>query len=569
MLKTIKSKLIILISALILSLIFVGIFSTVNLKQVSNQSFVISEQWIPGITLSEELNTMTSDLRILDYRYIIETDVDKMNELHEDADQRSLKIENALSSYEKSLYNDKDKKIYEVVKSEWNRYIELHKRIMDLSMEGRNDEAMVIMTGEAKDAFDSASNSLIELANFNKEMAETASKEADNTYKAASAVSIIIVVILTIVGSVFAGVIILGIIKSLNILKKEITALAERGGDLTQEIKVDSKDEIADLANAFNSFLSNLRVIIKSIKDNNEITIEINEAINTSLSQLTEGVEEVSATTQEISAGMEETAASAEEMAATSKEIERAAESIAKRSQEGAISASEISSRAAETKVRVVEAQSKASEILVQTESELDEALKNVKVVEQIEVLSEAIMDITAQTNLLALNAAIEAARAGEAGKGFSVVAEEIRKLAHQSEESVVQIQSVTEKVMESVKGLTNSSNRLLLFMTENVSNDYKMILEVVEKYSEDSDFVDNLVTEFSSTSEELLASVQNVLQAIEQVAESANEGAHGTTNIAEKMVYVNDKAHEVDDKTNESTEFENVLREHIGKFTV
>ena len=569
MLKTIKSKLIILISALILSLIFVGIFSTVNLKRVSNQSVVISKEWIPAIIISEELNTMTSDLRILDYRYIIETDVDKMNELHKDAEQRELKIENNMSLYGKSLYNDKDKKIYESVKNEWSRYIELRKRIMDLSMEGKKDEAMVIMTGDAKDAFDSASSYLMQLSNFNKEMADTASKEADHTYKTASAVSIIVVIILTIVGLVFAGVIISGIIKSLNILKREITDLTERGGDLTQEIKVNSKDEIADLASTFNSFLSNLRVIIKAIKDNNEATIEINEAINTSLSQLTEGVEEVSATTQQLSAGMEETAASAEEMAATSKEIERAAESIANRSQEGAISASEISSRAAETKARVVEAQSKASEILVQTESELDEALKNVKIVEQIEVLSEAIMDITAQTNLLALNAAIEAARAGEAGKGFSVVAEEIRKLAHQSEESVIQIQSVTEKVMESVKGLTNSSNRLLIFMTENVSDDYKMILNVADKYSEDASFLDGLVTEFSSTSEELLASVQNVLQAVEQVAESANEGAHGTTNIAEKMVYVNDKAHEVDDKTNESTEFENVLREHIGKFTV
>ncbi|MEG0440668.1 MAG: methyl-accepting chemotaxis protein, partial [Solibacillus sp.] len=77
----------------------------------------------------------------------------------------------------------------------------------------------------------------------------------------------------------------------------------------------------------------------------------------------------------------------------------------------------------------------------------LEEAMENSKVVTQINVLSESIMQISSQTNLLALNAAIEAARAGEAGRGFAVVADEIRKLAEESKNTVIEIQGITEKV--------------------------------------------------------------------------------------------------------------------------
>ena len=111
-----------------------------------------------------------------------------------------------------------------------------------------------------------------------------------------------------------------------------------------------------------------------------------------------------------------------------------------------------------------------------------DRALDDAKFVEQIGVLADSILTITAQTNLLALNASIEAARAGEAGKGFAVVAEEIRMLAEQSKDAVANIQSVTENVNVAVGTLTGDSNKLLDF----VDTDIVQSFDEFEKMADD-----------------------------------------------------------------------------------
>ncbi|ENK0839882.1 methyl-accepting chemotaxis protein [Clostridium botulinum] len=569
MIKTIKGKLIFLVGILVCAILFIGGYSIKNLYDVNKMSTEISKYWVPSIIYSEELNTMTSDFRILEYDHIISTNAEMMNEKEKEMEEKNKEIEKYLALYKKGVNSKEDEELFNTVEKEWNEYLQSNKKVIALSRQLKTEEAMRIMRGESKKSFDNASSSLLKLAQFNKNKTEKSSLEGDKQFDTAMKINLTLMILLSAIGAALGIFIINGIRKSLNVLKEELDELSERGGDLTQEIKVNSKDEINDLAKSLNKFIQNIKDIIKTVNESVDNIETVVDSIKTNVTDLNNDVEEVSATTEELSANMEETAASAEEMSATSQDIERAVQSIAQKSQEGATQAGEINKRAEDTKANVQASQKKAKEIFTNTKAELESAIESSKVVEQINVLSDSIMNITSQTNLLALNAAIEAARAGEAGKGFSVVADEIRKLAEQSKDTVTEIQNITIKVIESVKNLSDSSSNLLTFVSTDMDNDYKTMLSVADKYSEDASFVDTLVTDFSSTSEELLASLQDVLKTIEGVAQAASEGAGGTTDIASKILEVNNKSNDVLQEALKSEESANKLKEEISKFKI
>lgn len=360
------------------------------------------------------------------------------------------------------------------------------------------------------------------------------------------------------------------VIKPINAIITDTKRIAD--GDFTRDVNdkyLKRSDEIGKIANSVNCIKDEIKEIVVSIKDeSNVIDNQVREVVN-NVGILSGNLQNVSATTEELAATMQETSASSAVMAETSHSIEENVKHIAQRSKEGSEAASRIRIKAEEAKKNIFTAQEKSSEIFKTSKQQLEKAINDSKVVEQIDVLSASIMQITEQTNLLALNAAIEAARAGEAGKGFSVVAEEIRKLAEQSKDAVTKIQDVTSKVTGSVGNLSGSSNQLLAFMSEDVENDYKTILKLAEQYNEDAQFVDQLVTEFSTISTELLQSLESVIATIEGVAHASDEGARGTTDIAGSVSDTSEKADDVKVRIINAKDSMDKLKSLIDKFTL
>ncbi|NFE74464.1 methyl-accepting chemotaxis protein [Clostridium botulinum] len=368
-------------------------------------------------------------------------------------------------------------------------------------------------------------------------------------------------------------IIIKNVRKITNPIEESAKYLEEIGkGNFIIEINnkyLERSDEIGIIINGIQDMKNALVNLIYKIKDEStSIENEVDNVIE-DVNVLNTNLEDISAATEELTASVEETAATTDEMALTSKEIEKAIISIANKSKEGADNAKEISKRANTTKENVVISKNKANDIFISTKGKLEEAIESSNVVNQINILSDSIMKITEQTNLLALNAAIEAARAGESGKGFSVVAEEIRKLAEQSKQTVLEIQDVTGKVTGSVNNLSGSANELLKFVSTDIDEDYKTMLKVADLYNEDAKAVGYIVTEFNDIAQELMYAMKNIMQSIEEVSQASEQGAIGTAGIANRTCEVNNKSVEVVQEVSKTKEHIDKLREEISKFRI
>ncbi|MCY6484195.1 MCP four helix bundle domain-containing protein [Clostridium aestuarii] len=494
---------------------------------------------------------------------------DKQNVRMRDLGNRA-KIFNENWEEYKNLDLDKEEKdLIPIIESNIQKYREGRTEVLKLALEGKQNEALNKYVS-IENIINNLHDELEKLSDYNVKRADEVHIQSNVMYKKTVTVFLILLIVAVIIGVVVAIIISRNITIPLEGCVKYLKLLGK--GDFSIEVRekfIKRKDEIGEIAEASSLMQKSINALAKNINNEAYAIVNVVKNVNNNVIDLNSNIEDVSATTEELSASMEETAASAEEMSATSQEIERAVQSIAQKSQEGAIQAGEINKRAEDTKGNVQAAQRKAYEMLKSTQIQLEEAIESSKVVEQINVLSDSIMQITSQTNLLALNAAIEAARAGEAGKGFSVVAEEIKKLAEQSKDTTVEIQNITSKVTEAVKNLSENSNNLLTFVATDVNNDYKKMLDVADKYSKDAKFVDDLVTEFSSTSEELLASTEDILKTVDGVAQAASEGAEGTTDIANKVSSVTDKSNDVLEQVSKSKESAEKLKEEILKFKI
>ncbi len=388
-----------------------------------------------------------------------------------------------------------------------------------------------------------------------------------NTSKLISIIVILLAAVLVVVISLFTAN---RISKPVKTAADHLNILAE--ADFTKDLPdgfMNRKDETGVLMKSVNVMSKSIRTVINDVisEANN---VEENILISSeNLTELSDRISEVSSTTEEMSAMAQETAAATEEMNATSLDIENAVRSIAQKAQNSSVVVSKISERALDLKESAAVSRNTTNDIRNAIDSEMKKALEQSKAVMKINVLTESILQITEQTNLLSLNATIEAARAGEAGKGFAVVADEIRKVAENSKDTANKIQIVTKEVIKSVEDLASSSEKALDFIDTKVINDYKAMVGIGEQYYNDAASIHKLVTDFSTTSEELLKSIQNMVRAINEVTASNSEGAQGTQIISQKALYVMERASKVSELMKATKQSSESLAASVSKFKV
>lgn len=347
--------------------------------------------------------------------------------------------------------------------------------------------------------------------------------------------SVLIVTIALIIG--MAVVIVHDIVKSFAETEQFIKYLEQ--GDYTHmfpEKFHKRRDDFGVLALCLEDMQKANSILIGGVRKEVETIVQVVQALNDSFRRFNGDIDEVADTTNTLSVGMEETAVFSQQVEESTTEIHDAVGENAKSSEEGVERATGINQRACATMDMVTLAKQNSQKMQEEISQSLENALESAKIADQIYEFTDSIMTITSQTNLLALNASIEAARAGEAGAGFSVVASEIGSLAAQSQEVAVKIQNVTKEVIDAIANLSMQAEKLLHYVVTDVVEDYEEFHDVGEKYREDAHYMEQMVSGFSATSQELFAIVEQVENAIHHISDEAKQGADGTNQIAKKL---------------------------------
>ena len=381
----------------------------------------------------------------------------------------------------------------------------------------------------------------------------------------------IIMLILVLLFVTLYGVFML-VIRKLNVATKEIKGIIkgidDRQGDLTRRITILSNDEVADLGNGINTFMEKLQNIMRLIIINSQKLEAVVGEVQQNLHTSNDSAADLSAVTEELSATMQEIGESASV-------INQNAEAVLEKVVEIAGKSGEINEYSkgmkesadkleADARTNMERTNLKVNEIL----NVLNQAIEDSRSVEQVNGLTNDILNISSQTNLLALNASIEAARAGEAGRGFAVVAEQIRQLADSSRETANHIQQINGIVTNAVHNLSDNADNLVSYMKEAILPEFAAFVEGGAQYRENATYIESVMNEFTEKTDALKNEVDSIADSISSITHAIEEGAKGVNGAAQSTQTLVADMDNINERMNENREIASALQKETDVFT-
>lgn len=571
--KRLSLKYIILVPVIILGIVSVvsNIGSMNSLKRVNDTATKIVEENLYNITSLSEIQKEASAIHRLALSHIIASDFDSMVALVDSVRAEEAKLDAMLDEYSKRLPKDDEQAFTQFISS----YEGLKYEIANLLAYSGNSKktAAYELANGAVSEYSSDMDAQVETMMSNAgTQSEKASAELAVKYSSARVRGMfIIMLILVLLFVTLYGVFML-VIRKLNVATKEIKGIIkgidDRQGDLTRRITILSNDEVADLGNGINTFMEKLQNIMKLIIINSQKLEAVVGEVQQNLHTSNDSAADLSAVTEELSATMQEIGESASV-------INQNAEAVLEKVVEIAGKSGEINEYSkgmkesadkleADARTNMERTNLKVNEIL----NVLNQAIEDSRSVEQVNGLTNDILNISSQTNLLALNASIEAARAGEAGRGFAVVAEQIRQLADSSRETANHIQQINGIVTNAVHNLSDNADNLVSYMKESILPEFAAFVEGGAQYRENATYIEGVMNEFTEKTDALKNEVDSIADSISSITHAIEEGAKGVNGAAQSTQTLVADMDNINERMNENREIASALQKETDVFT-
>ena len=537
-----------------LFLVLVALISTVVIRSNIEK---ITKVWSPSLEYLQDLETMTAKYRIKQYQHLVESDAAVMNSCEEEITKLESQIEDTGAKLDAIISADskaqKGRDDYDVANAAWEKYRAASDEILQLSREGKQQEASKLMTGEVYEEYKAFAEKLTTLC-------EKFQVELDQAKTMANVCTVIIFIVIVAAGLAIAvvttligGIITNSITEPVEQIEAAVASL--RKGELSnvEMLTYESEDEFGDTIRNLKEamgiladYVSEISVEVKAIaqgdltRNGDDITdflgdfselktslLYILKRFNSTLTEISNLAEQVSSNSSEVENASKSLADGATEQAGVIEELNATIDAVVDLAEDTAKETQSASARVKASTNKANEEKEKMNDLLMEMEhiTEISKEIGNI--ITDIE-------DIASQTNLLSLNASIEAARAGEAGKGFAVVADQIGKLAADSAKSAVNTRDLIDKTLVEIeKGNT---------ITRTTADAFNQIITDMESFAE---LAENTMEKANSQAE----SLEQIGQGIEQLsgvvqgnAASSEENTAISINLAEGAAKMHDR---------------------------
>lgn len=568
-----STKMIILIPVFVIGIISIisSILAVKNIRKVNENATQIANGYMVCIADLGSIQIETEKIHRLGLSHIVATDLDSMISLVDVIRSEQTVLDEYLSDFEQFI-DDSDRENYEAILSNYEGLKYENANLMAYSANGDKEAAYALANGAISEYADKIDQNIMAIQEVVNNNADTAKQQLTKVYKYSLTVSFVTIAVsmASLLFAVFSvlKMVIVPLSKTKNEINEIIDGIDRREGDLTRRVTIMENQEVAAVGSGINLFMGKLQDIFKTIIHNSKrmetVVNEVRESVMTSNSS----VSDLSALTEELSATMQEMSDNASLINSNTESVAGEVNQIAERT-------TEINNYTKEMKGHADSMESAARSNMESTGTKVNEilevlnrAIEDSNSVNQVNSLTDDILNIASQTNLLALNASIEAARAGDAGRGFAVVATEISQLAAASQEAANRIQQINSVVTQAVHNLADNANGLVQYMNESILPEFEEFVTAGSEYKNKATYIENVMNEFESKTDSLKNTMVEIQRSINTIAHAIEEGAKGVSNAADSTQVLVTDMENISNRMDENFEIATDLKKETAIFT-